>query len=494
MDKKEILSNLILGNRVAEEEKNSLGSYFVETIMWKRVFNGDIDIVYGPKGAGKSAIYSLLIERKNDLMLKNIYVISAENPRGATVFEELKSETTEIDFRNLWKLYIMALIMDNLIHIENSKVKKIRKKLIEAKIIRPTKVSSLSSTLNNALGYLKSLITAKSYESEVKFDPVTGLFAGISGKITLREPSDTQKKEGYFSIDNLYEMLKLSLDELDIKIWIAIDRLDVAFSESPNLEQNALKALFRVYSDFGKYDKITLKVFLRNDIWNNLVDSGFREATHTTRSISITWDKRSLMNIIISRLLNNIQIIEYYNVDKSEILSDIDKQFELFYRIFPIKVENGEKQSLTFDWILSHTSDATGFNAPREIIHLLTEAIDNQVRNLDIGTRLPEDLFLFERKVIKDSLLSVSKERLVKTLYAEYPTSIANIEKLRGKKIEQTISSLAQIWSIDERKVIDEAQILVKIGFFKSNTGQKNSYKVPYIYSQGLNMVQGKEK
>jgi len=51
------------GARVAEEEADDLGEYFVETDQWKRVYRGDVDVVYGAKGSGKSALYSLLVER-----------------------------------------------------------------------------------------------------------------------------------------------------------------------------------------------------------------------------------------------------------------------------------------------------------------------------------------------------------------------------------------------------------------------------------------------
>jgi hypothetical protein len=70
-----------------------------------------VDVVYGPKGSGKSAIYSLLLRRAQELRDHGIYVISAENPRGAPVFKDLVADppTNEDEFRGLWKLYFLAL-------------------------------------------------------------------------------------------------------------------------------------------------------------------------------------------------------------------------------------------------------------------------------------------------------------------------------------------------------------------------------------------------
>ena len=54
MDKLGILKSVNFGQRVAEEEGESLASYFVETEHWRRVYSDEVDIVYGPKGSGKS--------------------------------------------------------------------------------------------------------------------------------------------------------------------------------------------------------------------------------------------------------------------------------------------------------------------------------------------------------------------------------------------------------------------------------------------------------
>src|SRR6185437_13686250 len=61
--KHETLDATSFGARVAEEEVDELAEYFVETDQWKRLYRGDVDVVYGAKGSGKSALYSLLVER-----------------------------------------------------------------------------------------------------------------------------------------------------------------------------------------------------------------------------------------------------------------------------------------------------------------------------------------------------------------------------------------------------------------------------------------------
>ena len=51
--KREILQKPTFGSQVAEDEIVHLANYFVETDQWRRIFAGEIDIIYGPKGSGK---------------------------------------------------------------------------------------------------------------------------------------------------------------------------------------------------------------------------------------------------------------------------------------------------------------------------------------------------------------------------------------------------------------------------------------------------------
>src|ERR1700732_2227206 len=116
MDKRAILRSIAFGHRVAEDETDVLSTYFVETDHWQRLYRGDIDIVYGPKGSGKSALYSLLLSKNTNLFDRNILLVAGENPRGATAFRGLVTDppASEREFIGLWKLYIASLIHSTL--------------------------------------------------------------------------------------------------------------------------------------------------------------------------------------------------------------------------------------------------------------------------------------------------------------------------------------------------------------------------------------------
>jgi hypothetical protein len=99
MSKRTVLTATDFGKRIAEEEADALESYFVETEQWRRVFAGEIDVVYGAKGSGKSAIYSLLLKKSARLLERQISVLASENVRGAPVFQVLVTEPTASEER-----------------------------------------------------------------------------------------------------------------------------------------------------------------------------------------------------------------------------------------------------------------------------------------------------------------------------------------------------------------------------------------------------------
>jgi ABC-type multidrug transport system fused ATPase/permease subunit len=80
-DRIDVLRRLSFGHRVAEEELKELTKYFVETEQWRRIHSGDVDIVYGPKGSGKSALYALLLATTDDFFDCGTVLISVDDPR-----------------------------------------------------------------------------------------------------------------------------------------------------------------------------------------------------------------------------------------------------------------------------------------------------------------------------------------------------------------------------------------------------------------------------
>src|SRR6266581_206805 len=119
LTQKNVLTQAEFGSRIAEDEVDELHAYFVETEHWRKLLSGDVDIVFGAKGAGKSALYSLLVAQKEKLRLgRRTLFIAAENPRGTPAFRDLTTTPplSEEHFRSLWKLYFLSLAANYIRH------------------------------------------------------------------------------------------------------------------------------------------------------------------------------------------------------------------------------------------------------------------------------------------------------------------------------------------------------------------------------------------
>ena len=496
-NKHDILQTVSFGQRIAEDEIDDLASYFVETDQWKRIYSGEVDVVYGPKGSGKSAIYSLLMERTNDLFDRGIIAAAAENPRGTPAFRDLVAEppASEAEFVALWKLYLLCLIAQAFrdYGVGGDDAEALTRPLVEARLIEREKGKTLQALLRGVQEYARRLLQAESVEGGLTLDPTTGIPNGVSGKITLREPTITEVESGLVSVDTLLGHANSALAEAEFALWLVLDRLDVAFAETEELEKNALRALFRVYLDLAAHDRLSLKIFLRTDIWQRITLEGFREASHITRHVDITWDPQSLLNLAVRRIVNNGSLRAYYGVDDpSLVLADVEAQAQFFYRLVPDQVEVGSNKPKTFVWILSRTRDGSGINAPRELIHFLSSLRDEQLRLLEIGHAAPSGELLFDRGAFKAALPTVSKVRLEQTIYAEHPSLREPLEGLEREKTQQYPSTLAKIWGVDDSTALERANQLVDIGFFERRGSKSDpAFWVPFLYRDALSMVQG---
>lgn len=489
----EVLQNSTFGKRTAEEEREQLRKYFVETDQWKRVIDGEIDVVYGPKGSGKSAIYSLISLSSDELLARKIIVVEGENPQGAPAFEDIKKNPPfdEFEFTNIWKLYIITLVGHAIREngLKNDKLTQVIAELEAAELIPST--FSLSRVLKYVSDYVKSFTRAESVETELKLDPLTQMPAGLTGKISFREPSAAAARAGIRSIDELYQLASVGLEQAGYCVWVLLDRLDVAFADSPELETVALRALFKFYLDTNRYKSIRSKIFLRTDIWQAITEKGFREASHIEKSIDIKWKYESLVNLVVTRMLSNSAICDHYKVGKTDILRDFASQEKFLEMIFPHQVETGSNKPATFAWILGRTRDGTEASSPRELIHFLNELRSVQINRLERGQGNLQEIALFEQVAFKEALPPVSKTRLEQTLYSEFPHLKKCIEALREQKATQNIGSLAAIWKVAPEEAEEQASSLEAIGFFEPRRGDPPSWRVPFLYRPALDLIQG---
>lgn len=314
----------------------------------------------------------------------------------------------------------------------------------------------------------------------------------VTRKVNISKESSPKDEKIDLPLDELLEFANSALANNNFTLWVLFDRLDVAFNDTPDLERNALRALFRVYNDFKAFDNLKLKLFVRDDIWERITEGGFAEASHITKTVTITWNYEGLLNLFIRRLLNNDELVKAFNVDLKAVERDFDRQTELIEAIFPDKVETGNNPS-TFRWMVNRVQDGSGKSAPRELIHMSEMIRQQQISRLERGEDETTGDALFERAVFKPALREVSKVRYEQTFKAENPSLADFTEKLKGQKAEHTFQTLSSLWGRDGIELESVIERLLKAGFFEKRVvKEETTYWVPFIYRDALELVQGK--
>jgi len=487
----EDLKSISFGKRVAEEEQEALRSYFVETSQWRRIIEGEVDIVYGAKGSGKSAIYSLLVQSGPELARNGVIVRAAEKPQGLPAFAEVVADPpgSEEEWRALWRAYFLCLVAEVLREEEVGTEEAVRVfRGLETEKLISTR-GGLAGALNSARAWARQVAQVEG-EGGVSADPATGAVSATA-KVRLEHGSKNAALRAAIATAgvDLLEAANTALADAGLHVWIALDRLDVAFTDAEDVERDALRALFRVYLDFVGLAQITPKVFLRSDIWDRITtEKGFREGSHITRGERIDWNRDLLLNLVVRRVVENKAVVNRYGIDPETVLGSVAEQEKLFYRIFPEQIESGQNQVATFDWIISRTRDGLGQTVPREIIHLLGTLKVHQLERLEIGHEEPTDNRLFERATFRSAIGPVSESRLKQTLYNESPKLKRNIEALRGGQTSYSLDELREIWSATEEDSRIIADALVGVGFFERRPTNEREFSIPFLYRPGLEL------
>jgi hypothetical protein len=482
MEKLEVIRRTNVGSRIAELEKEGLDKYFLKTYLWEQILNNDIDIVFGCKGSGKSAIYNFLSNQTSEIFEKNGILAFAENPRGTVAFKDLNTTppTGESEFKHIWKLYFILLSTQKLqeFNFDDRHIKEVVEKLQDSNLM--VRKPSLTSMVKIVRDYVKNA----TYEANASLDDSTGM-PNIGVKISLTEPSTEMSDKGIVSIDYLYECLNSSLETNGFKIWIAIDRLDAVFQDNFQLEANALKTLFQVYIDLMSYSNIRLMIFFRDDIWNRIIDNGFRESSHLTKKELITWDENSLFHLIMSRIIENDELLTHFGLSK-ENLKNKEQQELFFEKIFQNKSEkNGV---INFKWFIDKIEDGNRNTSPRELIHLVNSAFKQEVKLIiERGYGSPD--YLISEKSILKALKEVSRTKL-DTVLSEYPDLSTFINRLKNKNIGSSFEELKKNWGTNKKDTKIIADNLIKIGVlynrYENNVDKKDIYSIPKLYRSAL--------
>ncbi len=494
----QILENLDLGSGIAEED-NLLEATRLDTPVLADLLNDRVDLVPGNKGSGKSALYRIMVEFLPAMLLTNKKVVIAHgvSRHGDPIFSAFKEEfeqLSESDFVDFWCIYLISLAHEQFIKSEiyldklkvcEKEINEFRKACERAKIPEIKSQKSLIEILQWTLNSVRIVKGKLKYNLRTGDTALTLFGDSVSEKQVKSEQSIT------YAI-GIKECLEKILRKCDLSMWLMVDRLDEIFPRRSELEGKALRGLLKTIRIFSS-DEIRVKVFLRDDMLDNLVSGkeGFTALTHLTarKSDTLRWNEDQLLRLIVQRLCNSEELVKNYNIDKERISSSKSYREKVFYELFPAKVHKGEKQSTTLKWVYNRCQDGNGVVTPRDVIQLLNYAKQRQC-SIVSSDLAGESLFLFSSISLRYGHKELSKSKKVNLLQAEYPHLFPKMEKFAKGKSEYSQNALKKLLGRKWEKSVAD---LHSIGFLqKTKLKGKITYKVPYIYSVGLEITRGK--
>lgn len=496
--KQRVLEDLNIGNGVAELERGLLNEFFLESLDWKRLKEGKIDLVLGPKGSGKSALFFHLLDHESELHNKGVLMVSSENSAGDSVFSSLRpgSIESEEDFVRIWKLYFLILILSTL-----------KKNGVQSELAGPIEGLlksegvyeqgwSLKQLFIGVSNYVKSRLYFDEIDGEVELSDA-GIPKKIKAKLTFGNPTIPQQKAGAISIDSVLQHCNNTLAAAGKSVWILVDRLDAIFPTDKDAEKNALRALVRTYASMRGLPSICPKIFLRNDIWASITrQDGFREASHlapvTTR---LRWSKSSLAELLLKRLLSSVVFRGFYQKDDGFIKSNSNDKMNFLYSLFPERMNMyGETHQVAFDWLVMFTMDGQDVNAPRDLIELMNAAIEYEIMRLSKGdTPYKKKNLLFNQEGLAHAGLNLSTTKVEQTIFAEYPNVRPYIDALMdssGRNFD--IDGLCKLWDKNRDETNALCISLTEIGFIKKSG--KDRYLIPVLYTGYLRINPSRRK
>ncbi len=281
---------------------------------------------------------------------------------------------------------------------------------------------------------------------------------------------------------NAWREMDRDLTRQNRQIILCFDGLDAAFKADTKRRNRGLVDLFTAWqSVFSTLTNINIKIFLRADLWQSL---SFPEKSHLrSREMKLTWEELNLWRLVVKRALDSQTCVMWFENSFTTNLAPgavetagVATLLPYLDRLFDRHIWTG-KNSLSKNWLLRRLADARDVIYPRDLICLLFEALEIELRRITEGSRVSE-IAVVSRQSLSEALAPTSK-RKVADLTEEYPELQGVLEKMRGMIANGEIDKL--------RERIGDADLdrLSHAGVVRLDEG---NYVVPDVYRHGLDM------
>jgi hypothetical protein len=295
-----LLTQIDLGASAAENEITSLGEYYVEIEAFRRALRKEVRLVTGRKGSGKTAIFFML---RNEVRASRANVVLDLKPEG---YQLLKLKDAVVDLMAVGTVeHTITAFWEYLLWLE------ICHKLLE----KDQENHKRNHNLFEPYQRLKALYITDAYSSEGDFsERLKSLLREIVQQIqaTHKEGSkvalDAAKVTELVYRHNFPKLKSEILSYLAHKdeLWLLFDNIDKGWS-SQGVKPEDLVILRALIEATRKLERELRRhnvtahtiVFLRNDVFENLVDSTSDRGKETRANVD--WDDAEMLRELVRR-------------------------------------------------------------------------------------------------------------------------------------------------------------------------------------------------
>lgn len=455
-----LLSNLVLGDPMAENEFQNLGNYYLQTNEFGRTQRGEVNLVVGRKGTGKTALFSQVRNKKRSDKKNVVVDLKSEG------YQLIKLKEEVLDYLSSGaKNHLITAFWEYLLYLE-----------VCNKVLEKDKERHLrDDNLYEDYQILSKLYKESPYVAEGDF----------SERLSILSSSVVQEYASHFQKES---DTRLTTDEItsiihsqDIKkirdtlsrylnhnkeIWILFDNLDKGWS-SHGLSRGDITILRclidasrKIQREMRKHDHDFYSVvFVRNDVYQLLMDESpdFGKESIAT----LDWSDPDLLREMIRR-----RLVQNDLPDEASFLT-------LWAKICVSHYKGEETSQYLIDRTLMR---------PRNFLKII-----NACRGFAVNMQHDK----IEKEDIEKGLAAYSNDIIVdadQELTDIEPTAKNLIYQFIGESFEFTCEELLlilEINNIPQEKTEEIIDFLLYYGFFGLKYSDKETQ---YIFNVGYNM------
>jgi hypothetical protein len=305
LPKGNFLAELTIGDAVAENEFQTLGKYYIRTDQYKRTSRGEVNLVVGRKGAGKTALFSQL---RNEKRSKTLNIVVDLKPEGYQLIR-LKEDVLDYLAEGA-RDHLVTALFEYVLYLETCY------KILEKDRDRHTR----DNRLYDPYIKLQAIYEATGAANEGDFSErllnlsreLVDAFRQKYGKESSQRLTSAQVTELVHK-KNIREIREALSRYLEFKesVWVLFDNLDKGWSshglatEDIMILRCLIAAARKIQHQMqGSDHDFHCVVFVRNDVYQNLVEAS-PDHGKENRAVLDWTDADRLRELIRLRLVYN---------------------------------------------------------------------------------------------------------------------------------------------------------------------------------------------